>query len=58
VFSREQIKGVNNSRQFFGLCGEVNYKIDGIDRVLPLCTYYDPEEKTYMDCTKPSQNPN
>jgi hypothetical protein len=57
VFSTEQVDAVNKGSQFFGICGQANYTTAGQPFTLRFCSYYDPDEKTYVDC-KREANPN
>jgi hypothetical protein len=52
MFTAEQLADVNKGRQYFGICGQVNYVTLGQTYPFKFCTYYDPDEKAYVDCKR------
>lgn len=50
--SETQIENVKALRQFFGFCGQITYHSLGKSYLFPFCSYYDPEEKTYVECLR------
>jgi|GEM_PF-4412640 len=51
----EQIADVIGLRLYFGICGQLDYLTLGKIYPLLVCTYYDPEENTYVDCLSEGQ---
>lgn len=52
IFTPEHIAAINTQQVYFGICGQVHYVTVGQPDVYEFCTYYDPQEKAYIDCKK------